>query len=122
MEMLKRINENPISPIEMETYLQTLEDKDDQTVETQAFVALHTFPNSKDKRFSIGMRMHALSEILADGNLPGWVRKTDSEGIILVAENIYMAAGLEQMVEAGNHIGFCKDKFLKRAFSLKTLR
>lgn len=118
MDMLKRINENPISPIEMECYLQSLSEMEDQGIETQVFVALHTFPNNKGKRFSIGMRMHALSEILANDDLPGWVKPTDTDGMVNVAENLYMAAGLEQMVEAENDIGFNKDKLIKRAFHL----
>ena len=119
MDMLKRINENLISPIEMESYLQSLSEVEDQGIETQVFVALQTFPNDKGKRFSIGMRMHALSEILASDDLPGWVKPTDTDGIVYVAENLYMAAGLEQMVEAENDISFNKDTLLKRAFNLK---
>jgi len=94
---------------------------DDQSVETQVLVALRTFPNSKDKRFSIGMRMHALSDILSSGGLPGWVKPTDTDGIINVAENLYMAAGLEPMIKAESDIGFNKDKLLKKAFRLNVL-
>ena len=122
MNMLKTINENPISPIEMESYLQSLSEMEDQGIETQVFVALGTFPNSKGKRFSIGMRMHALSEILASDDLPGWVKPTDTDGIVNVAENLYMAAGLEQMVEVENDIGFNKDQLIKRVFQLNVLR
>lgn len=122
MGMLNTINENPIAPIEMENFLELLGEMDDQCVETQVLVALRAFPNSKTKRFSIGMRMYALSEILIIGGLPGWVKPTDTHGIINVAENIYMAAGLEPMIEAESDMGFNKDKLLERAFRLNVLR
>ncbi|MGK0439404.1 MAG: hypothetical protein ACJATK_002364 [Paracoccaceae bacterium] len=105
----------------MENFLELLGTMDDQSVHTQVLVALRTFPNSKGKRFSIAMRMQALSEILSSGGLLGWVKPTDTDGIINVAENLYMAAGLEPMIEAESDIGFNKDKLLKKAFRLNVL-
>ena len=86
---LKMINDNPITPIEMESYLQALEKQDDQSFETQTFVGCDIFPDNKGKRFSISMRLHALARILESEDLPGWVKPTDEDGIIRVAENIY---------------------------------
>ena len=38
-----------------------------------------------------------------------------------IAENLYMAAGLEQMIEAESDMGFNKDELLKRTFRLNVL-
>ena len=122
MDILERVNENTIAPIEMEEYLKRLAKRGDQSFETQVFVALQAFPASKRKRFSIGMRMHALSELLVSEGLPGWVKPTDSKGIVNVAENIYFAAGLEPVIEVERRLGFNKDSLLKRAFQLNLPR
>ena len=118
MNQLKTINENPITPSEMESFLQAIEAQGDQSFESSVLIARQVFPNDQGKRFSINMRLTALSKILESQSLPGWVKSTNSEGIIDVAENLYMAAGLEQMIELDNDWGFNLDALLKRAFQL----
>lgn len=120
--MLKDINNNPISPDEMEEFLEELEnDESEPSFERGVLLALRVFPKHKKKRFSIQMRMTALSTLIESNSLPGWVKPEQEDGSYRVAANIYMAAGLEPMIQDGNDISFDLDSLFKKAFSLGKL-
>jgi len=67
---------------------------------------------------SINMRMVALSKLIENEALPGWVKPQQPDGSYRVAANIYVAAGLELMIEVESDWGFDIESLLKRAFRL----
>jgi hypothetical protein len=118
LQRLNKINQNPVSPSDMKKFLEALELEADKSFEHSVFIATQLFPDNEGLRFSINMRFAALTKIIKNEMLPGWVKSTDSSSVVDVAENLYMAAGLEPMVEIENDLGFNLDALLQKAFKL----
>jgi hypothetical protein len=116
---LDRINNNPISPDEMEKYLTAIENDDAQVSFGRAvMIAKEVFDNDYNKCMSINTRMTALSILIKNDSLPGWVKPKQPDGSYQVSANIYIAAGLEPMIENEDSTDFDAESLLKRAFQL----
>lgn len=117
--VLQQINENPISPEEMEEYLRVMEkDGGEPSFERGIFIAMEVFGRDVQKCMSANMRMTALVKILKEESMPGWVKPRQPDGSYRVVSNLYIAAGQEPLVEDDGSWGFNKESLLQHAFRL----
>jgi len=118
-KLLERINNTPISAVEMESYLQAMEnDSGEPGFERSVLIARQVFGKDSDKCYSINLRMTALSELLQSESLPGWVAPDTTNGSFQVAANLYLAAGSEPLVEEGKNWRFDTVSLLHKAFQI----
>jgi hypothetical protein len=117
--VLKMVNETPITPEEMDVYLRAMEEDDGEPNFVRCIaISSEVFNKDAQKCMSINMRMTALAKLVKSESFVGWVKPKQRDGSYQVAANIYMAAGLEPMIQIKDDLGFNLESLLKRAFKL----
>jgi len=90
---------------------------EDRNWEGRAFTMAKMFKGQPHKAMAIDSRLTAMSEMIENGNLPGWALPKDEEGSVGVSEPVWEATAKEPLILNGNSTTFNKESFLNRVLS-----
>lgn len=63
-------------------------------------------------------RMEALTRLLKEGKISGWVLPAQPDGSIPTMEAVFAAAAVQPLIEKEGNVAFDREAFLKRVLEL----
>ena len=117
--MIARVNKTVLSEEEMLIFVKEagLLDPEDRDFTGHAITAIRIFDPDEDKAFSITFRMRALARLVKEG-IPGWIGPEQPNGAVMTNAAIFVAAGVEPLLERNGELVFNREAFLRRVFQI----
>lgn len=118
-KMIARVNKTVLSEEEMLMFVKeaSLLDSGDRDFTGHAITAIRIFDPDEDKAFSITFRMRALARLVKEG-IPGWIGPEQPNGAVMTNAAIFVAAGIEPLLERNGKLVFNREAFLRRVFQI----